>query len=96
MRGSAATRAAFYGPMLDRGVFSINEVRALEDLDPVAGGDIHLVPLNMTTLENAGKPQPAPSTNVNIHPDLLPAVKGKDAGKGNGSAQGAQDGQANP
>jgi hypothetical protein len=41
--------------MLDKGVFSINEVRELEDKDPVDGGDIHLVPLNMTTLENAGK-----------------------------------------
>ncbi len=60
LRGDAASRAAFYGPMLDRGVFCINEVRALEDKDPIEGGDIHLVPLNMTTLENAGKP-PKPS-----------------------------------
>jgi len=41
--------------MLDKGVFSINEVREKEDMDPVEGGDVHLIPLNMTTLENAGK-----------------------------------------
>lgn len=55
LRGNAESRAAFYTVMLDKGVFSINEVRALEDKDPVPGGDVHLVPLNMTTLENAGK-----------------------------------------
>jgi HK97 family phage portal protein len=56
LRGNSAERADFYSKMLDRGVFSINEVRELEDLNPVEGGDIHLVPLNFTTLENAGKP----------------------------------------
>jgi HK97 family phage portal protein len=56
LRGDAESRAAFYGAMLDRGVFSVNDVRGLEDMDPVPGGDIHLVPLNMTTLERAGEP----------------------------------------
>jgi HK97 family phage portal protein len=55
LRGDAQSRAQFYQIMLDRGVFSINEVRELEDKDPVPGGDIHLVAMNMTTLENAGK-----------------------------------------
>jgi HK97 family phage portal protein len=57
LRGDAESRAAFYQVMLDRGVFSINEVRELEDKNPVKGGDVHLVPLNMTTLENAGGKQ---------------------------------------
>jgi HK97 family phage portal protein len=97
LRGDSASRAAFYGPMLDRGVFCINEVRALEDLDPVAGGDIHLVPLNMTTLENAGKPQELPSTKVMIDPGLL-QEKDKGSGKGNGKDKGkeADSGSANP
>lgn len=56
LRGDSASRSAFYTVMLDKGVMSINEVRAKEDMDPVPGGDIHLVPLNMTSLENAGKP----------------------------------------
>jgi len=63
LRADTAARTSFYQAMLDRGVFSINEVRDLEDMDPIKGGDIHLIPMNMTTLENAGKPQestPAP------------------------------------
>ncbi len=55
LRGDSASRAAFYAPLLDRGVYSINEVREKEDMDPIEGGDVHLIPLNMTPLENAGK-----------------------------------------
>jgi HK97 family phage portal protein len=57
LRGDSTSRSAYYSAMLDRGVFSINEVRELEDMDPIKGGDIHLVPLNMTTVEEAGKPK---------------------------------------
>lgn len=73
LRADTEAQGAFYGGMLDRGVFSINEVRELEDKDPVPGGDIHLVPLNMTSLENAGKlPEPkAP-------PALPPKKNGED------------------
>jgi hypothetical protein len=51
LRGTSKDRAEFYGMMLDRGVFCINNVREKEDMDPVDGGDVHLVPLNMTTLD---------------------------------------------
>jgi HK97 family phage portal protein len=56
LRGNSTDRADFYSKMFNIGAMSINEIRAKEDLNPVDGGDIHLVPLNMTTLENAGKP----------------------------------------
>lgn len=55
LRGDSASRGAFYQVMLDRGVYSINEVREKEDMDPVEGGDVHLIQQNMTTLENAGE-----------------------------------------
>lgn len=55
LRGDTASRGAFYREMFNIGAMSINEIREKEDLDPVDGGDIHLVPLNMTTLENAGE-----------------------------------------
>lgn len=61
LRGDSQSRAQYYTAMLTQGVMSINEVRALEDMDPVEGGDIHLVPLNMTTLDRAGEP-PEPTT----------------------------------
>jgi hypothetical protein len=41
--------------MFNIGAMSINEIREKEDMDPVEGGDIHLIPLNMTSLEDAGK-----------------------------------------
>jgi len=56
LRADAASRGTYYKEMFNIGALSINEIRALEDKDPVDGGDIHLVPLNMTTLDNAGKP----------------------------------------
>jgi HK97 family phage portal protein len=59
LRADTAARAAYYSSMFNIGALSINEIRAYEDKDPVEGGDIHLVPMNMTTLENAGKlPEP--------------------------------------
>jgi len=56
LRGDSAQRAAFYTALFNLGVFSPNDIRDKENLNPVEGGDVRLVPLNMTTLENAGKP----------------------------------------
>ena len=55
LRGDTAARGDYYSKMFNIGVYSVNDIRALEDLDPVIGGDVHLVPLNMTTLEKAGE-----------------------------------------
>lgn len=40
LRGDSGARAAFYQSMLAAGVMTINEVRALENLPPVPGGDV--------------------------------------------------------
>lgn len=40
LRGDSAARSAFYTAMLQSGVMTINEVRALEGLPPVPGGDV--------------------------------------------------------
>ena len=40
LRGDSAARASFYQTLLQCGVMTINEVRALENLPPVAGGDV--------------------------------------------------------
>src|SRR5512137_2178824 len=60
LRADAAARGTYYREMFNIGAMSINEIREKEDMDPIEGGDIHLVPLNMTTLENAGKPPEPP------------------------------------
>lgn len=62
MRGDSAARAAFYKSLFEIGVFSINDIRELEDMDEIGpDGDKHFVPLNFTTAEKAGTesaPQP--------------------------------------
>lgn len=57
LRADAAARGTYYREMFGIGAMSINEIREKEDMDPVVGGDIHLVPLNMGPLKDAGKPR---------------------------------------
>jgi HK97 family phage portal protein len=56
LRGNTESRAKFYQMLLDRGIFSVNDVLELEDRNPIGpDGDKRFVPLNMTLLENAGE-----------------------------------------
>lgn len=65
MRGDSAARSAFYKSMSEIGVFSINDIRELEDQDEIGpDGDKHLVPLNFTTIEKAGEEVPAPKVSA--------------------------------
>ncbi|NUR28498.1 MAG: phage portal protein [Catenulispora sp.] len=50
LRGDTAARAEFYNTMRNVGAFSANDIRELEDLPPVEGGDTYLEPLNMAPL----------------------------------------------
>jgi HK97 family phage portal protein len=50
LRGDFASRMTGYSTMLQNGIASINEVRELEDWDPVEGGDDHHIQLNMQTV----------------------------------------------
>lgn len=62
LRGDSAQRAAFYRAMWSLGALSTNEIRALEDMDPVEGGDVRYRPLNMGVLgtaDSANVPDPA-------------------------------------
>ena len=54
LRVNSAARAAFYVHMLQNGVMTRNEVRALEDLPPVEGGDALTIQLNLTPLDRMG------------------------------------------
>lgn len=61
MRGDAKSRGEFYGLMTRIGAMTVNEVRALEELDGIGPeGDECLVQLNQTTLERMVKDPPAP------------------------------------
>lgn len=62
MRADSASRAEFYNSMWQIGVYSINDIRRMEDENPVQNGDLRFVQLNMTTLDraaNQGTTEPA-------------------------------------
>lgn len=84
LRADAAARGTYYREMFNIGAMSINEIREKEEMDPVDGGDIHLVPMNMTSLENAGKP-PEPASPPAPEP-VIPSGNGN--GKGKTASQG--------
>ena len=54
LRGNLKDRSDYYTKMINTGVMSINEVRALEDLNKIEDGDKHFMQLNMTTIEKIG------------------------------------------
>jgi HK97 family phage portal protein len=61
LRGDHASRSAYYVSALQNGWMTINEIRELENLNPIGpDGDKHFVQLNMTTLDKVGQEQPAP------------------------------------
>ena len=59
LRGDSAARGAFYSQMFNLGVMSINEIRELEDWNPIEGGDTHFVPVNLAPLVPAAATPPA-------------------------------------
>lgn len=69
LRGDAKARSEYYRGMAGIGVFSINEIRELEDMNPIEDGDEHYRPLNMVPVwqevpldvAKAAKPNREPS-----------------------------------
>jgi phage portal protein BeeE len=60
LRGDHASRSAYYVSALQNGWMTVNEIRELENLNPIGPeGDKHFVQLNMTTLDRVGEDQAA-------------------------------------
>lgn len=55
LRGDAAARSAFYTALLNAGVMTINEVRRLEGLPAVEGGDVPRMQMQNVPITDAGK-----------------------------------------
>jgi HK97 family phage portal protein len=55
-RGDFEARMRAYSTLLQNGIASINEVRSLEDWDPMTGGDALHIQLNMQTVPGTGEP----------------------------------------
>jgi HK97 family phage portal protein len=58
LQADSLARAQFYTSQFQVGALSPNEIRALENRNPIEDGDKHFVQLNLTTLEKAGMQQP--------------------------------------
>jgi phage portal protein BeeE len=74
LRGDHASRSAYYVSALQNGWMTINEIRELENLNPIGpDGDRHFVQLNMTTLDQVGQepaaePMPEPPAEAEESP----------------------------
>lgn len=73
LRGDTTARGQFYKTLSDIGVFSPNDIRELEDLNPVEGGDQRFVALNMIPLTLAAEKakadmQPPPTPPAPVQP----------------------------
>jgi HK97 family phage portal protein len=62
LRGDSAARQAFYSSALQNGWLSRNDVRKLENLPPIDGGDIYTVQSALVPLEQVGTAAAAPKT----------------------------------
>lgn len=75
LRTDLAARYAAYAVGRNWGWLSINEIRALENLEPVPGGDVYLQPLNMQPLDGPGGAQAPPAApSVTTAPTTAPAL----------------------
>lgn len=52
LRGDSAARADWYKAMREVGAFSANDIRALEDMEDIPGGDTYYASLNYVPLED--------------------------------------------
>lgn len=66
LRSDTAARQSYYASGRQWGYLSVNDIRALEDLPPIDGGDVYLQPVNM---QATGTTAPAPSANRQIIED---------------------------
>jgi HK97 family phage portal protein len=53
LQGDFKTQAEGFAKLLEKGVYSVNEVRRWMNLNPVEGGDKHFIQLNMQTISDA-------------------------------------------
>lgn len=58
LRGDSVARAQFYTQMSMIGALSANDIRELENMNPIEGGDQYFVQLNMVPINKAGEALP--------------------------------------
>ncbi|MFU0886777.1 phage portal protein [Kluyvera sichuanensis] len=76
LRADSAGRAAYYTSALQNGWMSRNDVRRLENMSPIEGGDIYTVQLNLTPLKNLEINNPVVQAMVlkEVHNHVFPDI----------------------
>lgn len=76
LRADSAGRSAYYTTALQNGWMSRNDVRRLENMPPIEGGDLYTVQLNLTPLEDLKKnSQAAQAANLlKVHNYVFPDI----------------------
>lgn len=87
LRGDTAARANWYDKMRSMGVYSINEIRAYENLPEIENGDARLIGANSVPLERLINGESAATVTPN---DLTETVKEEDD-KQNGNADNGEN-----
>ncbi|ORM66118.1 phage portal protein [Pantoea rwandensis] len=76
LRADSAGRSAYYTTALQNGWMSRNDVRRLENMPPIQGGDLYTVQLNLTPLEDLKQnSQAAQAANLlKVHNYVFPDI----------------------
>lgn len=75
LRGDITARTAAYKAQFDMGAISPNEIRELENRNPIEGGDEYFVQLNLTTLKNAKNQQQQEAAVINNIADRISSAE---------------------
>jgi len=77
LRGDQKSRYEAYAVARNWGWLSVNDIRRLENLPPVAGGDVYLQPLNMVDAANpqAGVQAQIPPTETQATPQQVHEIE---------------------
>jgi HK97 family phage portal protein len=75
LRGDMSTRFNAYAIAHNNGWLSANEIRALEEMNPIKDGDMYLVPANMMTRENMKAPPKPPESPEEPEQGFTAALK---------------------
>ena len=78
LRGDIKSRYEAYAVARQNGWMSANDIRRLENMNPISGGDIYLIPLNMMPAPTGKTPVSEPTPTKKSMPDYRAVVAGRD------------------
>lgn len=89
LRGDSKARAEYYRSLRDLGAISPNEIRRLENMNPIDDGDVYLVQAQMVPLAMAGAAFEAKAKASAVSTDVEDDVEDDDRASRNGRLQHA-------